>query len=304
MSILVGTAFWTDRSLLASKRFYAPGVTSAEARLRYYAARYALVEIDTSYYAMPDAVSAERWVARTPPGFTFNMKAFRLFTGHRTQRTVLPREIRDNLPPGDEWLYRDVPPDVLDAIWAYFRSAVAPLSAARKLGALHFQFAPSVRRSARAIAHLEQCIDRLPGVALAVEFRHASWFAPEARAETLAFLREHQLVNVVVDSPQGFQNSVPDVWEPTSAQLAIVRLHGRNAFTWNLQNGRSSDRFNYDYSDAELAQIAARVRQLAERAATVHVIFNNCWEDNGQRNARTLMDQLGLPAPAAGLDPA
>src|SRR6266702_5117979 len=94
MTIATGTASWTDPTLIASKRFYPPGCTSAEARLRFYATQFPLVEVDSSYYAMPSASNSVLWAERTPPHFTFNIKAFRLFTGHQTDRTKLPRTFR------------------------------------------------------------------------------------------------------------------------------------------------------------------------------------------------------------------
>jgi uncharacterized protein YecE (DUF72 family) len=129
---------------------------------------------------------------------------------------------------------------------------------------------------------------------MAVEFRNASWWTRHNRDSTLAFERERGVVNVVVDGPQGFGTSVPAVWEVTSPELAIVRLHGRNAETWAKKGlKRSSDRFNYDYPDAELKEIAQSVGRLAEKVTLTHVVLNNNHEDQGQRNAKTLMGFLG-----------
>jgi uncharacterized protein YecE (DUF72 family) len=98
---------------------------------------------------------------------------------------------------------------------------------------------------------------------------------------------------VVVDAPQGFANSVPAVWEATHPDLAILRLHGRNRETWNQKGlAASSERFNYDYSDQELAALVPPIRELASRVGAMHVVFNNNYEDQGQRNARMLMRQL------------
>src|SRR5258705_3864280 len=101
MNIRVGTASWTDPTLIASKRFYPPGCSSAEARLRFYASQFPLVEVDSSYYAMPSASNSALWAERTPDGFTFNMKAFRLFTGHQTERKVFPKDLQSELPQTD-----------------------------------------------------------------------------------------------------------------------------------------------------------------------------------------------------------
>ena len=128
---------------------------------------------------------------------------------------------------------------------------------------------------------------------MAVEFRNASWWTERNRASTLAFEREHGLVNVVVDGPQGVGNTVPPVWEVTSPRLAVVRMHGRNHETWNRKGLKAaSDRFNYDYSEQELSEIAGHVVQLAREVPVVHAMMNNNYEDQGQRNAKTLTGLL------------
>ena len=134
----------------------------------------------------------------------------------------------------------------------------------------------------------------MPEHTLSVEFRHKSWFDEKHRADTLALLRDLKLVHTVVDGPQGFSNSVPALWEATQPQVALLRLHGRNTESWNVSGPTTaaSDRFNYDYSDAELAGIAAPLRELAAQVAACHVVFNNNHEDQGQRNAATLMRLL------------
>ena len=126
------------------------------------------------------------------------------------------------------------------------------------------------------------------GHTLSVEFRHQTWFNDVHREYTLRFEREHDLVHTVVDAPQGFVNTVAAHWEVTHPRLALVRLHGRNAATWNSKSVVASDRFNYDYSDIELAELAESINDLAGRGSPVHVVFNNNHEDQGQRNASTL----------------
>jgi uncharacterized protein YecE (DUF72 family) len=101
----------------------------------------------------------------------------------------------------------------------------------------------------------------------------------------------------VVDSPQGFANCVPCVWDVTNPQLAIVRLHGRNRETWNRKGlAASSSRFDYRYSREELAAMAPEIRHLATLAAHVHVIFNTNHEDQGQVNARLMREVLRVNA--------
>ncbi|MGZ5184585.1 MAG: DUF72 domain-containing protein [Caldimonas sp.] len=296
MTILVGTASWTDKTLIACGRFYPPGAKTAEARLRFYASQFPIVEVDSSYYAIPAPATAQLWAERTPPGFVMNVKAFRLFTGHQTSPAVLHKDLQialgGSLPAS--FFYSDAPPELLDELWKRFREALLPLQAAGRLGLVHFQFPPWVVEGAAGRAQVEHCVLRMGGFELGVEFRHASWFAgAERQGETLAFLRELGVAHTVVDGPQGFSNSVPAIWEATHPRYALVRLHGRNRSTWNVKGQTSaSDRFNYDYSRDELAEFVPRLEQLALTALQTHVIFNNNMEDQGQRNARSLIDLL------------
>lgn len=295
MTVLVGTASWTDKTLLACGRFYPKQANSAEARLRFYASVFPLVEVDSSYYAMPSASTAQLWAERTPEGFVMNVKAFRLFTGHATSPNVLPRDVQAAL--GDRGTrnlyYKDTPAEIRDELWRRLREALAPLRHAGRLGLVHFQFAPWLTRSREGLAHVAHCVERMAGHTLSVEFRHRSWFDGDHREATLALQRELGVVHTVVDAPQGFANSVPAVWEATHPQRALVRLHGRNAATWNVKGASAaSERFNYDYSDAELADIAASIGARFAPVLQTHVVFNNNMEDQGQRNARTLMCKL------------
>ena len=288
--ILVGTASWTDPTLIKSGKFYPKGCTSSEARLRHYASRFPIVEVNSSYYALPEPATSQLWAERTPNDFTFNVKAFRLFTGHQTPLEALPPPVREALGPYDRKnvYYKDMPAPLVDRMWALFLDSLLPLRAAGKLGAVHFQFAPWMMVGPPSRAHIEECRARLPDDLLSVEFRHQSWFNERHAAKTLEFERRLGLVNVVVDSPQGFVNSIGAHWAVTQPKLALVRLHGRNAATWNIKSNAASDRFNYDYSEAELTEIAHRIAALAQEADAVHAIFNNNYEDQGQRNAATL----------------
>ncbi|MEW6346602.1 MAG: DUF72 domain-containing protein [Paraburkholderia sp.] len=304
MNIQCGTAGWTDKTLIASKRFYPRGCSSAEARLRFYASQFPLVEVDSAYYGMPSATNSQLWAERTPAGFTFNFKAFRLLTGHQTSPDVLPKDITMALgtlaAPGKKNLYyRDLPDAIRDEMWRRYLEALEPLRQTQRLGAVLFQFAPWITSAPQDRAHVEECAARMAGYTMAVEFRNKSWFDESHAASTLAFLRERQLAHVIVDAPPDVTNRVHTVWEVTHPQLAMVRLHGRNTETWNPGAGASaSDRFNYDYSEAELDELAGSIRTIATRAAKAHVIFNNCFEDQGQRNAKTLMNILGVsPGP-------
>ncbi|MGF6968713.1 uncharacterized protein YecE (DUF72 family) [Paraburkholderia sp. WC7.3g] len=235
------------------------------------------------------------WVERTPDGFTFNFKAFRLLTGHQTAREVLPNDIAIAIPEtGKKNLYyKDVPAEVLDELWRRYRETLEPLRQINKPGAVLFQFPPWLTSAPDGSAHVEECATRMLGYTVAVEFRNSSWLDEKHAPSTLAFLRERDLVHVIMDAPPGVTNRAHTVWEVTNPKLAMVRLHGRNAETWNTTGAASaSARFDYDYSDEELSELAVPIRSIASHVAKTHVIFNNCFEDQGQRNARNLTQTL------------
>jgi uncharacterized protein YecE (DUF72 family) len=296
MTVRIGTASWTDKTLIACGRFYPKDCKSAEQRLRYYASQFPLVEVDSSYYAMPAPATAQLWAERTPTDFVMNVKAFRLFTGHQTQPVVLHRDIQQLLPPSTKrnFYYKDLPGEIIDELWRRFIEALLPLKVSGRLGLVHFQFPPWLLCNRAGHAHVEHCVQRMAGHTLSVEFRHQSWFG-EHTASTLAFERELGVVHTVVDGPQGFSNSVPAIWEVTHPEYALVRLHGHNAETWDIKGASAaSDRFNYDYPADELAQVAAGAMRLDSEVENTHVVFNNNMEDQGQRNARSLMDAMNL----------
>ena len=295
--ILVGTCSWTDPTLIACGRFYPPGVSSAEDRLRFYAQQFPIVEVDSTYYAPPSERNSAVWAARTPEDFVFNVKAYALLTGHPARVERLPVWLRETLPAealAKRNVYRkDIGTVALQKLWDLHRRALAPLADSGKLGAVLFQFPSWFVRSAENAAYLQAIPERLPGLPLAVEFRGGGWLSEDAAAPTLRLLEEAGLAYVSVDEPQGFRSSTPPIAAAT-APLAIVRLHGRNASTWEAKTKVASDRFNYLYADDELREWAPRVRELARQATAVHVLFNNNYEDQGVRNARRMAQLLDV----------
>lgn len=293
MSFLVGTASWTDKTLIDCGRFYPPDCKTPEARLRYYASIFPLVEVDSSYYAIPTPMTAQQWALRTPDRFVFNVKAFRLFTGHFTETKVMHKDLQQALGAGRKLYYKDVPEEIRAELWKRFAEALEPLRLAGKLGLVHFQFPPRLKYSQQAMAHIERCIGWMPNCTLSIEFRHSSWWeSPERVASTLAFLREHGLVHTIVDGPQGAENSVPAVWEITHPDFLLLRLHGRNVETYNAPAQTAAERFDYDYPDRELGELAAELVRIAYGVRNKHIIFNNCDEDKGQRNGITFLKML------------
>lgn len=199
---------------------------------------------------------------------------------------------------GKNYYYKDLPEEIKSELWRRFIEAVKPLKDAGKLRAVHFQFAPWVAAGADNRAHIEECVSRMSGHQLAVEFRNRSWLNEHAVHETLAWERDLGVVHVVVDEPQDVGNFAHSVWAITNPKLAIVRLHGRNAETWSNKNlGASSERFNYEYSREELGDLAQRITTLAEEAFELQALLIVNFEDQGIRAADELTELMKLLAP-------
>lgn len=295
--ILVGTASWTDPSLVKSGDFYPPGANSAEEMLRYYAGQFPLVEVDSSYYALPSERNARLWVERTPDGFTFDVKAFALMTMHPADVRRLPKDIQGMLPPEAQdkaRVYpRDVPQEGLDLVWERFDSAVRPLREAGKLGAVFFQFPKWFPISSENKDYILECKSKLSDCPIAVEFRQHTWFKGDNIEETLEFLDANKIAYTAVDEPQGFPSSVPPIAAVTSDELAVVRMHGRNAETWEKRGLPPSEKYKYLYTEAELDEWADRVVAMAKEARQVHVLFNNNYGSYAVRNAAQMKLMLG-----------
>jgi len=289
-NILIGTASWADKSLVQCGRFYPAAAKSPEDRLKYYAQEFPIVEIDSSYYAIPNERAAQLWVERTPERFVFDVKAFRLFTQHQTSPHVLPKDVLAALAPAKKMIYyRDVPEELMAELWRQFRIALTRMQQGGKLGVVLFQFPPWFLANRDSLAHIDECVERMAGFTLAVEFRNETWFYESRRERTLAFERERGIAHVAVDEPKGFASCIPSVWEVTRPDIAMVRLHGRNRHTWDKAGlAAASDRFNYLYNDDELSELASSIKTMSENAHTVHVLLNTNYEDQGQVNARRL----------------
>jgi uncharacterized protein YecE (DUF72 family) len=287
--IEVGTASWTDKTLLASG-WYPPEADTPEKRLRYYARQFPLVEVDSAYYALPAEATAAMWAARTPAEFTFNVKAFSLFTQHPTLVKAMPADLREAAgKSGKSRVYlKDVDPAVADQAWDRFFAALSPLQEAGKLGAILLQFPPWFPISRANKAYIVACAERAAPRRVCVEFRNRTWMSPDNQKETLDFLSAHDLPYVCVDMPQGYPSSIPPVLAATS-DLAVVRLHGHSE-KWDSKD--IYERFGYRYSGHELDEWAGKIQGLAAGAERTHVLFNNCYRNYAQVNARELAERL------------
>lgn len=275
-TVRLGTCSWADEGLL--RAWYPRGVTTAEKRLRYYAERFDTVEVDSPFYALPDPEATGRWAQRTPDGFTFHVKAGAAMTWHEGEPT--------------------------DRAFSDFRAALEPLELSGKLRCVLLQYHPRFVKSQAAKDELARARGRLDPLVPLIEFRHRSWTEPAERADTLDFLERHGLAYVSVDAPLTRASNVTPRVSAATHPVAYVRFHGRNAQTWNIRGGSSADRFDWMYSEEELAEWVAPARRLAEQADEVYALFNNNRDDFAPRSAvifRGLLDEAGIRA-SGGLD--
>jgi uncharacterized protein YecE (DUF72 family) len=291
---LVGTASWTDPTLVKSDLFYPPEATSAAARLAFYAGHFPTVEVDASYYAILSEDVARLWVERTPPGFVFNVKAFAWLTQHPADARRLPAAIKTALPEELKSTARiKHPPDgVLNLAFQMFWSSLKPLRDAGKLGRVLFQLPPYMTWRQSNFQYLATLPQHLPQAEIAVEFRHPSWTDSSNRCnDTLRFLREHGFAYVCVDAPP--QSRLGSIMA-TTADDAYIRFHGRNAENWFKRNLSAAERFKYLYAERELAEWADRLKQLSG-VRRAFAIFNNCYSNFGVMNATTMREILSRP---------
>ena len=264
-SVRLGTASWTDPTMTAKGVFYPTDADTAEERLAYYASRFPIVEVDATYYALPARRTAELWVERTPPDFTFDIKAHALMTGQPTEVKRLPKDLREALPielAEKSRIYaKDLPDDIRDEVWERFVDALQPLAEAGQLGSILLQYPRWFFTSSENRDTIEDATGRLKAAGLtgAVEFRSASWFNEKNLDRTLRFLGDRDIPLVVVDGPQGFKSSVPAITDVPSKALAIVRFHGRRTATWEATGIQTVERFRYLYDQAELGEWVPRI---------------------------------------------
>jgi uncharacterized protein YecE (DUF72 family) len=271
--IRLGTCSWADAGLLAT--WYPPSVRTPEGRLAHYAQRFDVVEVDSPFYRLPSPETTARWAERTPGGFTFHVKASGEMTGHR---------------PGERE----------ESVRA-FREAVAPLEASGKLRGVLLQYPPWLAKSREAARGILETAALLEPLVPLVEFRHASWLAPDELPTTLELCRRNGLAFVSLDAPA---NALPLVAEATHG-VAYVRFHGRNQETWFKKTAVSSERFDWLYSREELAEWLEPLARLEREADEVYALFNNNRDDFAPRSAqllRGLLDEAGHPA-AGGVEP-
>jgi uncharacterized protein YecE (DUF72 family) len=269
-------------------------------RLGWYAQHFEMVEVNSTFYSIPDARMVERWCSTTPDGFTFDVKLHQLFSFHSTPSKLLPPDLQRRAETDAKGKVKSTRA-LQEAMLDIFLRSMSILQREKKLGTLLLQLSPAFSPRKHELTELEQLIERLRGYSLAIELRNRNWVVGDQLRSTIEFLCERKVAFVNVDAPSAEHFTIipPDLNEITNPRVAYLRLHGRDAKAY-LTGKTVAARFHYDYSDEEIAEVAQRARKLGEKADEVHVVFNNNALDFAPRAAsrlRTALGQIFKPPP-------
>lgn len=267
--ISIGLTGWGDHPEVYSE------VTAAKYKLFDYSGHFPVVEVDTSFYAIPSPENIEKWCKDTPDNFQFVVKAYQGMTGHL--RDELPFETRN---------------DMFNA----FRKCAETFKKHGKLAMVLVQFPPWFDCQGKNVQYIRYIKQQLMDYPIAIEFRNQTWYSPQMKEKTLQFLKEHELIHTICDEPQAGSGSVPFVAIATQ-QKVLIRIHGRNVHGWrNIGHGENwrKVRFLYDYNEDELQKLAEYIKQLEHQSNDVFVLFNNNSGGHAAKNAKRMQQILQL----------
>jgi uncharacterized protein YecE (DUF72 family) len=288
--ILVGTASWSDPGFV--ERWYPKKMPAGE-RLQWYAQHFEMVEVNSTFYSVPEPRMVERWCAATPDDFTFDVKLHQLFSFHSTPAKLLPPDLQRRAETDARGIVKSTP-ELQEALLGTFLRSMSIFRDARKLGLLLLQLSPAFSPRKHQLSELQPLMDMLGGYDLAIEFRNRNWAVGNQLESTIDFVRMRRAIFVNVDAPASdhFMVMSSDIDEVTNSDVAYLRLHGRNAKAY-ITGKTVAARFDYDYSESEIAEVAQRSRKLTKEARELHVIFNNNNLDYAPRAALRLRKALG-----------
>src|SRR5204862_1307701 len=273
-------------------------------RLQWYAQHFEMVEVNSTFYSVPEPRMVERWCAATPDDFTFDVKLHQLFSFHSTPAKFLPPDLQRRADTDAKGKVKPTP-DMQEALLKVFLRAIAIFRSAGKMGVLLLQLSPAFSPRKHELSELEPLIEMLNGYELAIEFRNRNWAIGDQLQSTVNFVRKHGAIFVNVDAPGSDHFTVmpSDVDEVTNPNLTYLRLHGRNAKAY-ISGKTVAARFDYDYKDNEITEVAERSKKLAREARDVHAIFNNNNLDYAPRSALRLRKALSqiVKTPAETLE--
>jgi uncharacterized protein YecE (DUF72 family) len=221
------------------------------------------------------------------------VKLHQLLSRHSTNVKLLPPALQRDAEIDGKGRVK-LTPKIEQAMIEEFRRSLEILRGSGRLGALLLQLSPAFSPKAHELSELENLLGGLGEYRIALELRNRNWVKGDQLQATLDFLRTHSAVFVLVDAPaeEHFTIMPPDLNEITNPSLAYLRLHGRDARAYTTGKTVAS-RFNYNYSDSEIDEVAERAGKLARKAKEVHVVFNNNARDYAPHAASRMRVTLG-----------
>lgn len=231
--------------------FYPPDLPDRD-QLRFYASEFPTVELNVTYYRVPERYTVESWVRKTPESFLFAVKAYQGITHEREA------------------------PD-----FKAFIAGLSPLLDSHKFGCVLAQFPYSFHAVDENRDYLKRVKDGFGDLPVVVEFRNVDWVSDE----TFDLLRRLNLGFCCVDEPH-----LPGLMPPiavATGPVAYLRFHGRNARKWYAHE-EAWERYDYTYSTDELREWVPKVRELDAAAPLTLVYFNNHFEGQAVKGARDL----------------
>jgi uncharacterized protein YecE (DUF72 family) len=214
--------------------------------LELYSEQFDTVEVNSTFYRLARQEAVEGWVSQTPTDFLFSVKASRYLTHVRRLRGI------------EEGIRR-------------FYEPIEPLMDAGRLGPVLWQLPENFRRDDERLSGLLKLLDGAPSSRHTIEFRHASWFAPEV----MSMLRAHGVALTIGDHPKRpFQT-----YEATTDWMFIRFHYGVRGRTGN-------------YSATEIGEWAERIRRWRRRES-IYVYYNNDWNGYAPANAKLMLRRLG-----------
>lgn len=268
--ILVGTASWSDPGFIAD--WYPKGLAASQ-RLGWYAERLNLVELNSSFYAVPKAEQVESWCRQTPDGFIFDVKVHKLLSRHSAKPELLPPDLRKHAVVTKGKV--ELTPAIEKAMAQRLVEATEPLRRSGKFGAFLLQLSPAFRPKTNELDELDDLFALLHKFPLAVELRNRDWMVEPQVDATIDFFRKGRIALVSVDAPEDEHFTIMPCQDVvTNPALGYMRLHGRNARGY-IRGRTVAERFDYKYKEKELQELAERAVKLTAKATRVHMVYNN-----------------------------
>lgn len=255
-TVLVGTSGYSYHEWIGPVY---PASIKADEYLSYYSTMFPTVELNFSYYRMPEREQMLRILEESQNRLIFSVKAHETLT-HR----ITPLSWQEDA--------------------TRFCKALEPMAAAGKLGAILLQFPYSFHYEADQRRYLDKLLNTLASFPVAVEFRNNQWF----NNRVIETFRQRNICLVSLDMPS--LKGLPPVLDVVSAPFAYLRLHGRNKETWWGSDG--AERYNYLYNTQELQSFVERIRLLLTHAEKVLVFFNNHRRGQAVQNGKSLITLL------------